>query len=103
MILNGKRTILISDWSGQEHNLEKQRSHTLIKNIHQELMRHLMPGQDHLESCSEDQNARNEAFWFRGGMDPDNKMIRKREGTQKMQKKMKERGWFSPGTEGKMT
>ena len=32
----------------------------------------------------EDYDARNEAFWFRGGIQPDKSMIKKREGTKKM-------------------
>ena len=36
---------------------------------------------------------RNEAFWFRGGIQPDARMVSKREGTQKMQKRLRDRGW----------
>jgi hypothetical protein len=36
---------------------------------------------------AEDYLPRNEAFWFRGGILPDKAMIKKREGTLKLQKK----------------
>lgn len=44
-------------------------------------MKKLQGSEDHLRSCQVDHNPRNEAFWFRGHIDPDYKMIRKREGT----------------------
>ena len=77
----------------KEQMLEQRRSHSLIKDIHQLLLSSLMSSADHLKNCSEDVEARNEAFWFRGGIAPDKNMIKKREGTQKMQKKLREKGW----------
>ena len=53
-----------------------------------------MTNAEHLTNCSEDFNARNEAFWFRGGIAPDKNMIQKREGTQKMHKRLREKGWM---------
>ena len=44
------------------------------------LSRHLAASNPHLVDSSEDFNARNEAFWFRGGIGPDKSMIKKREG-----------------------
>ena len=53
----------------------------------------MMTSTDHLQKASEDIESRNESFWFRGGIQPDARMLSKREGTQKMHKKLRERGW----------
>ena len=78
---------------GGGHILEAKRSQTLIKNIHQALMTTMMTSRDHLQKASEDMESRNESFWFRGGIQPDKRMLSKRLGTQKMQKKLRDRGW----------
>lgn len=78
---------------GRGHVLEAKRSQTLIKNIHQALMTTMMTSRDHLQKASEDMESRNESFWFRGGIQPDKRMLSKRLGTQKMQKKIRDRGW----------
>ena len=80
-------------YAGRQHVLEAKRSQTLIKNIHQALMTTMMTSTDHLQKASEDMESRNESFWFRGGIQPDARMLSKRQGTQKMQKKLRERGW----------
>ena len=51
------------------------------------LSRHLAASNPHLVDCSEDFNARNEAFWFRGGIGPDKSMIKKREGRKNFEEK----------------
>lgn len=80
-------------WESRQHVLEAKRSQTLIKNIHQSLMTSMMMSRDHLQKASEDFQSRNESFWWRGGIQPDARMLSKREGTQKMQKKLRDRGW----------
>ena len=80
-------------WAGRQHVLEARRSQTLIKNIHQALMTSMMTSRDHLQKASEDFESRNESFWFRGGIQPDARMLSKREGTQKMQRRLRDRGW----------
>ena len=81
-------------WAGRDHVLEARRSQTLIKNIHQALMTTMMTSTDHLRTASEDIESRNESFWFRGGIQPDAPMLSKRQGTQKMQKKLRDKGWL---------
>ena len=55
--------------------------------LHQVLSNHLAPRIPHLMDSSEDFNARNEAFWFRGGIGPDKSMIKKREGRRNFEEK----------------
>jgi len=66
---------------------ERERQKAVIKALHQVLSRHLAPSNPHLVDSSEDFNARNEAFWFRGGIGPDKSMIKKREGRKKFEEK----------------
>jgi len=87
-------------WTGREYVLKQKQSRTLVKNIHQLLMSHLTPNVEHLQTVSQDNEARNEAFWFRGGIGPDTSMIKKREGTKKMQKKMRDKGWMYNTVDG---
>ena len=50
---------------------------------------HMFQNQGHLElgEATVDHNPRNEAFWFRGPIDPDARMIGKREGNERMKAK----------------
>ena len=82
------------------HILEKKRGQTLVMNIHQAVMARLMDSALHLNTCSQDTETRNEAFWFRGGIHPDVSMIKKREGTKKMQKSIREKGLKYPSGDG---
>ena len=59
----------------------------LVHLLIQVLSRHLAPSNPHLLDSSEDFNARNEAFWFRGGIGPDKSMIKKREGRKKFEER----------------
>ena len=61
--------------------------HPLSSPLHQVLSNHLAPSIPHLMDSSEDFNARNEAFWFRGGIGPDKSMIKKREGRRNFEEK----------------
>ena len=83
-------------WMGKEHILAARRSRTLVTSIHQAVLAQLLPRADHLMTASEDREARNEAFWFRGGIQPDKVMIQKRKGTQKMEKKARDKGYLNP-------
>jgi len=87
-------------WEDAKPLLEKKKGDTLVKNIHQAVMARLMSSRLHLKDCSEDFDSRNEAFWFRGGVDPDVAMLKKREGTQKMQKAMRKKGYKYPSEDG---
>jgi len=69
-------------------------------NIHQAIMARLMDSTLHLNTCSQDIESRNEAFWFRGGIHPDVSMVKKREGTKKMQKRIREKGMKHPSGDG---
>ena len=51
------------------------------------LSRHLAPSAPHLVDSSEDFHARNEAFWFRGGIGPDKSMMKKREGRKNFERR----------------
>ena len=51
-------------WAGREHILEKKRSQTLVKNIHQAMMTSLMAGVDHLQKASEDCESRSGVEYF---------------------------------------
>jgi len=75
---------------------EKKRAEVLVRELHQVVMSHLMAKSGHLKESSEDFNARNQAFWFRGGIGPDKSMIKKREGVQKMYKRQKDKGLTKP-------
>ncbi|XP_023334071.1 39S ribosomal protein S30, mitochondrial [Eurytemora carolleeae] len=59
-------------------------SRNLVKKIHEVLYSHLSSSHPHIRDSVEDYDARNEAFWFRGGIQPDKSMLKKREGTKKM-------------------
>jgi len=87
-------------WEDGKHILETKRGNTLVMNIHQAVMSRLCASSLHLADCSQDFKSRNEAFWFRGGMEPDVNMVKKREGTQKHQKKVREKGYKYPSGDG---
>ena len=87
-------------WDDCKHILEKKRGQTLVLNIHQAIMARLMDSSPHLNTCSQDIESRNEAFWFRGGIHPDVAMVKKREGTKKMQKRIREKGIKYPSEDG---
>ena len=87
-------------WEDCKHILEKKRGQTLVMNIHQAIMARLMDSTLHLNTCSQDIESRNEAFWFRGGIHPDVSMVKKREGTKKMQKRIREKGMKHPSGDG---
>jgi len=72
---------------GSAHVRERLRQEVVIKALHQVLSNHLAPRIPHLMDSSEDFNARNEAFWFRGGIGPDKSMIKKREGRRNFEEK----------------
>lgn len=78
-----------------EHGLERElvelQTSSLVRRIHEIILAHLARTEDHLANASEDYAARNEAFWFRGGILPDKAMIKKKEGTLKAQKKRREK------------
>jgi hypothetical protein len=59
--------------------------HRPCTTLHQVVCRHLARTTPHLATSSEDFAARNEAFWFRGGIGPDKSMIKKREGFRTFQ------------------
>ena len=95
-----KQEIGAVHWGSTQHLLEKKRGETLVKNIHQAVMSRLMASNLHLQDCSQDFNSRNEAFWFRGGVQPDVPMLKKRVGTQKFQKRQREKGYKYPSEDG---
>lgn len=76
---DAKATLQHSD---QNAYLEKIQSDVLVKKIHEIVMANLERS-EHLSNCTEDIAPRNEAFWFRGGIQPDKNMIKKRLGNQK--------------------
>lgn len=63
----------------------------LIRRIHEVISSHLYLTHQHVRDSAEDYSARNEAFWFRGGIAPDKEMLNKREGTKRLFKKLRER------------
>jgi len=67
----------------RETYLEKDKSDSLIKKIHEVIISHL-DHSGHLANSTEDVRPRNEAFWFRGGVQPDKSMKKKRLGLKKM-------------------
>ena len=69
------------------HQVEQGSIHFSHLCLHQVLSNHLAPRIPHLMDSSEDFNARNEAFWFRGGIGPDKSMIKKREGRRNFEEK----------------
>jgi len=85
---------------GRQAKLQEKLSKSLIKRIHATVLAKLAKEVDHLRDCSEDISSRNEAFWFRGGIEPDKSMLRKREGTQKMQQQLRDKGLRVGGTSG---
>ena len=50
-----------------------------LNSLHRFLQVHLAPRYSHLRQTSVLKNARVDAFWMRGGIDPDRKMVRKKE------------------------
>jgi len=92
-----------TQWHNRDHLREKDRSSMVIRGVHQVLHRHLSSSCPHLLDSSQDFDARNEAFWFRGGIGPDKSMIKKREGDRKAKKKYQAdrggllRAWHSGG------
>ena len=87
-------------WEDSKHVLEKKRGQTLVRNIHQAILARLMDSALHLKTCSQDIESRNEAFWFRGGIHPDVAMVKKREGTKKMQNRIRDKGMKYPSEDG---
>jgi len=71
--------------------LKKSQSDVLVKKIHEIIMSNLEQS-EHLRNCTQDIQPRNEAFWFRGGIQPDKGMIRKRFGNQKAINKLIKQG-----------
>jgi len=63
--------------------IDNRRSEYLIKRIHHIIQSHLALQVDHVRDSVEDVDARVEGFWFRGGIQPDKSMIKKREGLQR--------------------
>ena len=64
----------------------------LVRKIHEVIMNRLDTEVEHLNKCTEDINARNDAFWFRGGVNPDKSMVKKREGRKKLDNEFVEKG-----------
>jgi len=62
------------------YNLEKVTSENIIKSIHEVIQSHLSQSESHIKESGEGYDARNESFWFRGGVQPDQMMRRKRKG-----------------------
>jgi len=71
---------------------EQKKKDALVKRIHEVVMNYLDGQVEHLNECTEDIEARNEAFWFRGGINPDKSMIKKREGTKKKRDELADKG-----------
>jgi len=84
------------DTEGQTWPLRVLKSKSLTRSIHQIVMGSLVGKVQHLKECSEDFDSRNEAFWFRGGINPDKKMLGKREGLIKSKKKRGEKLSVNP-------
>jgi len=87
---------------GTKHLLESKKSKDLVKAIHQIIMGCLVGKTKHLNHCSEDHDSRNEAFWFRGGIGPDKKMLSKKLGVQRKQKELREKGYIIKNNDGKI-
>jgi len=90
---------------GKTYKLEQFRSEQLITKVHQ-MVSTLLAGEkdgQHLQAASEDFKARNEAFWFRGGINPDKSMLKKREGTKKSQQRTRDRGYKISGNDGRLS
>lgn len=88
---------------GREYKLEQFRSEQLITKVHQ-MVSTLLAGKEggqHLQAVSEDFRTRNEAFWFRGGINPDKSMLKKREGTKKTQQRARDKGYKISGNDGR--
>jgi len=83
--------------------VERKRNNVLVRAIHQIIMGSLLGKVMHLEKCSEDFCARNEAFWFRGGIGPDKNMVKKRVGNQKNRKDLRDKGHHIRGGDGKIS
>jgi len=83
-----------NNWAeGRQYKLKEKKEKALVRSIHQLVMGSLVGRVDHLGESSEDYDARNDAFWFRGGIGPDKSMLSKRKGTQDQQKKNNEKGY----------
>jgi len=67
----------------RDEYIENRRSRYLIKRIHHIIQSHLALQVNHVRDSVEDIDARVEGFWFRGGIQPDKSMIKKREGRQR--------------------
>jgi len=83
------RDSFANNWEseGKTWPLKELRSKALTRSIHQIVMGSLLGRAQHLQECSEDFDSRNDAFWFRGGINPDKSMLSKREGLIKSQMK----------------
>jgi len=71
---------------------ENDSSRAVIKRIHEIIQSHLALSHQHLKDSVEDYDARNESFWFRGGVQPDQSMRRKRKGIMDKMKEKKLKG-----------
>jgi len=92
------RDMFANHWpEGKAFLLKQVQSKALVRSIHQIVMGSLVGRAEHLEGCSEDFDARNDAFWFRGGVGPDKSMLSKRIGFQKKQKDFREKGFKERG------
>jgi len=99
--LVAKRDFHAVNWdAGKTYVRDHKVAKALVSRIHQVVTNALAEDLPHIRECSEDFKARNEAFWFRGGIGPDKKMILKKEGVQRMQKKLREEGHHIIGGDG---
>lgn len=87
---------------GSEHLVERKKCKDLVKSIHNVIMVSLAGKHKHLKNCSEDVDSRNDAFWFRGGIGPDKKMLSKRLGNKSKQEELREKGFRINGGDGKI-
>jgi len=87
---------------GRAYKLQQFKSEQLMIKLHQ-VVSTVLAGEkegEHLQTVSEDFKSRNEAFWFRGGINPDKSMLKKREGTKKLKEKHREKGYKVTGGDG---
>jgi len=87
---------------GRQFLVKQKKSKALVRSIHQIIMGSLIGRAEHLEQCSEDFDARNDAFWFRGGIGPDKNMLSKKWGVQSKQKELRDKGFKISGNDGKI-
>jgi len=71
----------------EPRRVDQYKSENVIAKIHEVLQAHLALTQPHLRNSAEDYGARNEGFWFRGGIKPDKIMLTKRQANKKYQEK----------------